>query len=131
MADEEKKKKCLKAFYAACHSKGITDEERMELIGSYGREHASDMTIDELRDVLAKINKRDDTEEGARGKWIRRAMAVTFQYLNKTVKDKESVCSEYVKEVITNSQRGINFNSLTTQQLIKAFYLFKNKMEHE
>lgn len=130
MEDVKTTAKTIKAFYAACSSKGITDEERHVILCSYGREHVSEMTAEELQDAINKINQREDTEEGARSKWVRRAMAVTFQYLNKTVNDRDSVTTDYVKEVITTSQRGISFNTLSKQQLIKAFYLFKYKSEH-
>ncbi len=120
-------RRMVKAFYACCNGKGITTEEKMTILASYGREHTSEMTADELKDAIDKLNEREDTEQGARSKWVRRAMAVTYQYLI-AIKN-PNINADYVKNIIITSAKVDKFSDLTKQQLMKAFYTFKHKTD--
>lgn len=128
MENNEKYTKTMRAFFVACNAKGLTEEDRRAMISGYGHQHANEMTTEELQDALYRLNQRADTEDGEHAKWVRRAMAVTYKYLIH-VAGVNNPSSNYCKEVITTSQRGVSFNQLDKAQLTKAFYLFKKKYD--
>lgn len=120
----DNKDRARRRFFAACNSAGLTEEEMHAVVESYGHESTREMTEEQLlsaADAIGAKTARNDEWK----KWVRRCMAAVYAHCERWGYKK--VTPDYVKSIIVTSARGLSFNKLTTEQLIKVYNTFAKK----
>ena len=121
---EQNQKWLLRKFHTLCTKAGISDDNKMDLIASYGHVSSKDMSDEQLKDICFKIQKQINPKLADLDIWRRRVYKVVESFLIFAGKQHNP---DYVKRVACAATRYDRFNDIPADRLRNVYFAFKNK----
>lgn len=115
-------RKVVKKWHTLARLCGMTQDEKMAVLQSYGVESSSDMQTHDLIDVCASLQKRIDDRTGASTKTSemdklrKRCLRCLCDYI-KIKKIKTADIIKYAKQIACRAAKKEEFNRLTAAEL--------------
>ncbi len=122
----DKKSKLLRKFHTLCTKKGITPDDKKEILTNFGVESSKELEEDELIHICNFLQGSKALPKGDKmDTWRKRCIAAVFGYLKLINKPGDS---KYVKGIIVRQSGHKTFNSIPESKLI-SLYNFWLKMQ--
>lgn len=117
-------KKVLKKFHTLCSVCGMTKDEKMALVSSYGVDSSADIDTHDLIDLCAKLQEQAGQPDMNRLR--KRAMAAIGGYLRLTGQHESSAMIQGIACRATGYDR---FNKIPAERLRNLYSCFSNKQK--
>ena len=117
-------KKVLKKFHTLCSVCGMTKDEKMALVASYGVDSSADIDTHDLIDLCAKLQEKAGKPEMDRLR--KRAMAAIGGYLRLTGQYESQALMKGIACRATGYER---FNKIPAERLRNLYSCFSNKQK--
>ena len=117
-------KKVLKKFHTLCGVCGMTKDEKMALVESYGVESSADIDTHDLIDLCAKLQEQAGQPDMDRLR--KRAMAAIGGYLRMTGRQESTALIQGIACRATGYDR---FNQIPAERLRNLYSCFANKQK--
>ena len=114
-------KKVLRKFHTLCSAAGMTADEKLALITSYGVESSADIDTHELIDLCYSLDRQVN---GEMDRLRKRVLASIGGYLRGCGRE-ESI--ELIKAIACNATGYESFNRIPKERLCNLYNLFRNK----
>lgn len=122
---EKNQKWLLKQFHAICSRAGMTPDDKMQLIASYGHVSSKDMTDEQLKDVCHKLEKQINPAAAELDMWRKRVMASIGAYIRFCGKEDSA---QLIRAIACRSTGYISFNDIPVERLRNIYSAFKKKL---
>ena len=116
-------KKILKKFHTLCSVCGMTKDEKMALVSSYGVESSADIDTHDLIDLCAKLQEQANPDLNRLRK---RAIAAIGGYLRATGQQ-ESL--PLIQGIACRATGYAKFNQIPAERLRNLYSCFSNKQK--
>ena len=117
-------KKVLKKFHTLCSVCGMTKDEKMALVASYGVDSSADIDTHDLIDLCAKLQEQAGQPD--MNQLRKRAMAAIGGYLRLTGQYESSALIQGIACRATGYDR---FNKIPAERLRNLYSCFSNKQK--
>ena len=117
-------KKILKKFHTLCSVCGMTQDEKMALVESYGVESSADIDTHDLIDLCAKLSLQAGQPDMDRLR--KRAMAAIGGYLRLTGQHESP---ELIQGIACRATGYDRFNKIPAERLRNLYSCFSNKQK--
>ena len=117
-------KKVLKKFHTLCSVCGMTKDEKMALVASYGVDSSADIDTHDLIDLCAKLQEQAGQPD--MNQLRKRAMAAIGGYLRLTGQHESSAMIQGIACRATGYDR---FNKIPAERLRNLYSCFSNKQK--
>ena len=115
----------LKKFHTLCSVLGISDEEKQELISSYGVESSRDIDTHDLIDICGKLSAQaSDIQFKELDKLRKRVFASIGSWLRKSGRESNA---SIIKAIACRATQHEDFNKIPRERLRNLVALFNNK----
>lgn len=127
-------KQVLKKFHTLCGLNGLTSDDKLAIVASYGVESSADMQTHDLIDVCGALQKQLDQRTGAADKadtidkLRKRCLKALCAYIDAKGITADSRI-EYAKQMACRSAKKDNFNRLTAAELRAVIGYFNKERE--
>ena len=116
-------KKILKKFHTLCSVCGMTKDEKLALVSSYGVESSADIDTHDLIDLCAKLQEQANPDLN---KLRKRAIAAIGGYLRATGQQ-ESL--PLIQGIACRATGYAKFNQIPAERLRNLYSCFSNKQK--
>ena len=116
-------KKVLKKFHTLCSVCGMTEDEKLALVSSYGVESSADIDTHDLIDLCAKLQEQANPDLNRLRK---RAIAAIGGYLRATGQQ-ESL--PLIQGIACRATGYAKFNQIPAERLRNLYSCFSNKQK--
>lgn len=121
---DTQKNALLRKYHCLLRKAGVSNDEKMVLLASYGVESSKDLSVYELTELCHKLDMQTNKSAEEANKWRRRVMAAIGGYL-------EAMGQESNAKVITaiacRASRYNKFNDIPVDQLRSLYNAFKKR----
>jgi len=117
-------KKVLKKFHTLCSVCGMTKDEKMALVSSYGVESSADIDTHDLIDLCAKLQEQAGQPDLNRLR--KRAMAAIGGYLRMTGQRENAAL---IQGIACRATGYAQFNQIPAERLRNLYSCFANKQK--
>lgn len=114
----------LKKFHTMCGKAGINEDEKREMVASYGVTSSRDLTARELLDLCGKIDGMMNKEAAETDRWRKRVIASIFGWRKAMGKD---TAMPEVKAIACRAADVEYFNAIPLERLRSLYYAFSKK----
>lgn len=114
-------RKVLRKFHTLCSVAGMTAEEKLALVGSYGVESSADIDTHELIDICYSLDRQIN---GDIDRLRKRVMAAIGGWLRMTGREGNA---ELIKGIACNATGYGSFNRIPKERLCNLYNAFRNK----
>lgn len=120
-------KKILRKFHTLCTAAGLTADEKMTIVSSYGAESSSDIDTHTLIDICASLSKQvEGSKYGEMDRLRKRAMAAIGGYL-KAIHSESN--AGIIKGIACRATGYSDFNKIPAERLRNLYHAFHNKQK--
>ncbi len=124
---DTKKATLLKRFHTVCTTKGLKEDEKRELVRSYGYESSKEMRTTDLIDAINKLQPGENMSHTENlNKWRKRVMAAVGAYLRMRGYDDNA---DNIKAIACRAGMAKKFNHISEKALIRIYSEFKRKAD--
>lgn len=116
----------LKKFHILCGQAGLQSYEKAALVGGYGKTTSADLTVQDLLDVVDKLEKQLNPDLVDMDVWRKRVIAAIGGFLNLL---KRSQNINEIKAIACRATEYESFNRIPKQRLINIYYAFVAKQK--
>ena len=120
------KNRLIRKFHALLSKHGISNEEKLAMLASYGATSSTEMNTYELLELCDKLSRSLSPTEQSRQKWMRRLMAVVAAYLRETGK---KPMAEMVKGVIRRASGYQSLDQIPEDRLRSLYNAFNHRVK--
>lgn len=121
---DTQKNALLRKYHALLRKAGVSNDEKMVLLASYGVESGKDMSVYELVELCHKLDMRTNKSAEEANKWRKRVMGAIGGYLRAMGKEGNS---REIIAIACRASRYDNFNAIPVDQLRSVYNAFKNR----
>ena len=121
---DTQKNALLRKYHALLRKAGVSNDENMVLLASYGVESGKDMSVYELVELCHKLDMRTNKSAEEANKWRKRVMGAIGGYLRAMGKEGNS---REIIAIACRASRYDNFNAIPVDQLRSVYNAFKNR----
>lgn len=121
---DTQKNALLRKYHALLRKAGVSNEEKMVLLASYGVESGKDMSVYELTELCHKLDMRTNKSAEEANKWRKRVMAAIGGYLRAMGQDSNA---NVITAIACRASRYDSFNKIPVDQLRSVYNAFKNR----
>lgn len=114
----------LRKFHTLCTRNGVSADQKLALIGSFGVESSKDMTSAQLLEACDLLEKLANPEAEKRARLRKRVMASIGAWLRAIGKEDDA---DYIKSVACRAAGVENFNRIPAARLANLYNLFNKK----
>lgn len=120
----EQHKWLLRKFHTLCTRNGVSADQKLALIGSFGVESSKDMTSAQLLEACDLLEKIADPKAEKQARLRKRVMASIGAWLKAIGKEADA---DYIKSVACRAAGIDNFNRIPAARLTNLYNLFNKK----
>lgn len=124
---QQNQKWLLKKYHSLCYKLGMTADDKLALLSSYGVESSVDLTNEELTEICDHLNSILNPEDAKRDRMRKRVIAAIGGWLRLIGKGNEGV--EYIKGVACRAAKVENFNNITLERLTTIYNMFLKRQK--
>lgn len=117
-------RKVLKKFHTLCGVCGMTRDEKMALVSSYGVESSADIDTHDLIDICAKL--QDQAGQPNLDRLRKRAMAAIGGYLRMVGQEGSA---DLIRGIACRATGYESFNKIPAERLRNIYSCFSNKQK--
>jgi len=118
------KKKLLRRFHAVCGSLNMTNEQKKEVVYSYGHESSKDMSESELLGAIENLQPK--TKKMEMDLWRKRVFACIGAYLRRNGYDENA---EMIKGIACRAAGVEKFSNIPKHKLVSVYNQFLKNNE--
>lgn len=122
---DTQKNALLRKFHALLRTAGITPDEKMAMLASYGVESSRDLSVYELTELCHKLDLRKNPTANEANRWRRRVLAVVCQYLELMHQPSNL---NMAKAVACRAAGTDSFNSIPIDRLRSIYNAFRHRV---
>lgn len=119
--------KLLRKFHTLCRECGMTDDQKAEVIASFGVESSADIDTHDLIDICNRLS--EDLGQNTRSRMDRlrkQVFAAIGGYLRKIGHESNA---DIIKGIACRSTGYDEFNRIPAERLRNCYYAFRNKQK--
>jgi len=121
---EKQKKNLLKRYHFLIGKLGITNDEKMAILASYGVESGRDLSVGNLTDLCNRLSLVMNPDAANVDAWRKRAIASVGAWLRIVGKDNNI---EVIKAIICRATGYETLNEIPKERLSNIYYAFLRK----
>ena len=121
---DTQKNALLRKYHALLRKAGISNDEKMALLASYGVESGKDMTVYELTELCYKLDMQTNRSAQEVEKWRRRVMGAIGGYLRAMGRTSNV---NLIQAIACRAARYERFNAIPIDQLRSLYNAFKKR----
>lgn len=114
----------LRKYHYLLRKAGVSNDEKMVLLASYGVESSKDLSVYELVDICNKLDMKTDKSAQKANLWRKRVMGAIGGYLDATGDNSNA---NKIIAIACRASRYDNFNAIPVDQLRSVYNAFKNR----
>jgi hypothetical protein len=122
--EETEKTRLTKKYHTLLGKAGVSEDEKMAMLGSYGVASSKEMSVEQLIDLCNNLTNMANPELAKLDKLRKRAIASIFGYYKAK---NEDVTMNYVKGTAAQAAGYRSFNDIPAERLRNLYYLFNDK----
>jgi hypothetical protein len=124
--DKEKDRMIIK-YHVLCRKLELRPDEKAAMLESYGCESSKDLSINDLIDVIGKLELQLNPELLKLDTWRKRVIASIDGYLVKINYGKANI--NLIKSIAVRAAEAKTFNEIPLARLMNIYYAFVNKQK--
>lgn len=118
---EKVEKALLRKFHTLCGQLGISDEEKRDIVRSYGYDSSRDLTAHDLMDICDKLDRLLHPDFAEMDKWRKRLMGSIGGWLKAMGRTSDA---NTIKSIACRAAKKTRFNEIPLGQLRSLYYAF-------
>lgn len=122
---DKNQKWLLRQFHTLCSRSGMSPDEKMSLLSSYGHLSSKDMSDDQLKDACHHLEMKINPKVADQDKWRKRVMASVGAYIRFCGKE-ESV--SLIHSIACRATGYTSFNDIPVERLRNIYSAFNRKV---
>lgn len=121
---DNQKNALLRKYHALLRKAGVSNDEKMVLLASYGVESGKDMSVYELTELCHKLDMRTNKSAVEANKWRKRVMGAIGGYLDATGGNSNA---NKIIAIACRASGYDRFNAIPVDQLRSIYNAFINR----
>lgn len=121
---DTQKNALLRKYHALLRKAGVSNDEKMVLLASYGVESGKDMSVYELTELCHKLDMRTNKSAEEANKWRKRVMGAIGGYLRAMGRDSNA---NVITAIACRASGYDSFNAIPVDQLRSIYNAFINR----
>jgi len=115
----------LKKYHTLCTKLGMSKDEKDQILTAYGVGSSTRLSIEQLRELTAKLEAMHKPKQAEGDKWRKRLIAAIDGWL-RNLNNEPNI--DLIKSVACRAAGGgRRFNEIPLEQLRSLYYAFRNK----
>ena len=119
-------KQLLCKFHTLCAKAGLESYEKREMMSSYNVESSTELSVNELIELCAKLEETLNPKIPEMDVWRKRLMASIGGWLRAMNFDENA---QKIKSIACRAAKKERFNNIPLEQLRSLYYAFKKKKD--
>ena len=121
---DTQKNALLRKYHCLLRKAGVSNDEKMVLLASYGVESSKDLSVYELTELCHKLDMQTNRSAEEANKWRRRVMGAIGGYLRAMGQNSNA---NVITAIACRASRYNKFNDIPLDQLRSLYNAFKKR----
>lgn len=123
---DKQKKNLLKKYHTLLGLLGITNDEKLLMLASYGVESGRDLSVTDLIDLCNRLDGMLNPATAEAEAWRKRVFSSVGGWLRVTGRESNA---DLIKAIACRATGFKTFNEIPMPRLANVYYTFKNKAD--